>query len=167
MRRLALLLLVSIPLTLVGYASAASGAVSAQHLSITIGNDGTGPVTATGTIADTGTYTTLSGRQAGKGRASHGTFRIDLSAGSFSGKYTAVRRSASLDKTTCVEIDKGIGVDIINKHLGIGKYAGMKGTGLFTYISTATGAPTNGGCDMSHATTSTQVESQGFIKLAS
>jgi hypothetical protein len=169
MRRLALLLM-TVPLALVGYgATAASASVASEHLSITIGADGTGPAIATGAINEpTGTYTTLSDHQAGKSPVHHGTFRIDFADGSLFGKYTSIQKSSTFNPTTCTETDKGKGVSILNKQLGTGVFAGAKGTGHFTFVTTITRTVTpTGGCDMSAPTVSTQVEDQGHIKLAS
>jgi hypothetical protein len=163
------LLACALPLALVGYAAAPATAapVTAQHFSITIGLDGNGTVIATGTINDaTGKYKTLSEHQAGKSHITHGTFEIDLSAGTFQGKYTSNLKHSSLDPTTCTETDSGKGVAILNKMTGTGAYVGIKGTGHFTFVTTITGTVTATGCDFSAPTGSTQVEDQGHIKVA-
>ena len=81
MRRLAVLLM-TVPLALVGYGvTAASATVLDQHVSITLDTTGTGPVVSTGGINQTGTFTILSLRQAGKSHTSHGTFRADFADG--------------------------------------------------------------------------------------
>jgi hypothetical protein len=168
MRRL-FLLVMAMPLALIGYAAAPASAapVTAQHLSITIGADGNGTVVATGAINDMGTYKTLTSRQAGKSHITHGTFEIDLTAGTFSGKYASNQKHSSLDPTTCTETDTGKGVSIVNKMLGTGAYAGMKGSGHFTFVTTIVGTVTATGCDFSASTGSTQVEFQGKVKIAS
>ena len=89
MRRIFMLLL-AVPLVVVGYAGSASATVVAQHVSVTLDANGTGPAVSTGAINDTGTFTTLSQRQSGKSHTSHGTFRIDF----------AIRIPFSLDFVT-------------------------------------------------------------------
>jgi hypothetical protein len=167
MRRL-LLLVMAMPLAFVGFAGPASAApVTPQHFSITVGLDGNGTVTATGTINDTGTYKTLSEHQAGKSHITHGTFEIDLTAGTFQGKFTSNQKHSSLDSTTCTETESGKGVAIANKMTGTGAYVGIKGQGHFTFVTTIVGTVTATGCDFSAPTGSTQIEFQGHIKVAS
>jgi hypothetical protein len=164
MRRI-FMLVMAVPLVLVGYAAPASATVVPQHVSVTLDANGTGPAVSTGAINDTGTFTTLSIRQAGKSHTSHGTFRVDFTAGSYSGKFTAIDKSESFDAATCTDTITGKGVDVINKKAGTGDYAGLKGHGHFTYIVTVTGVATTDGCDMSAPTVSNQIEVDGVVKL--
>jgi len=167
MRRFALLL-VTVPLAIVGlYVAPASATVLHQHVSATLDANGTGPAVSTGDINQTGTFTTLSMHEAGKSPVSHGTFRIDFPDGSYSGKFKSIVKHSSLDSTTCIETDTGKGNYVLDKHLGTAAYLGMKGSGHFTFTSTATGTVTATGCDMSHATLSTQVEADGKVKFLS
>jgi hypothetical protein len=164
MRRIFMLLL-AVPLVVVGYAGSASATVVPQHLSITLDANGSGTAVSTGAITDTGTFTTLSQRSAGKSHTSHGTFRIDFATGSYSGKFTSIDKSESFDAATCTDTITGKGVDIINKKLGTGAYAGLKGHGHFTYVVTVIGVATADGCDMSAPTVTNQVEADGVVKL--
>ncbi len=164
MRRIFMLLL-AVPLVVVGYAGSASATVAAQHVSVTLDANGTGPAVSTGAINDTGTFTTLSQRQSGKSHTSHGTFRIDFATGSYSGKYKSTDKSDSFDPTTCTETINGKGVDILSSKGGTGAYAGIKGHGHFTYVVTVVGVATVDGCDMSAPTVTNQVEVDGVVKL--
>jgi hypothetical protein len=164
MRRI-FMLVMAVPLVLVGYAAPASATVVPQHVSVTLDATGTGPVVSTGAINDTGTFTTLSLRQSGRSHTSHGTFRIDFTAGSYSGKFTAIDTSQTFDAATCTATITGKGIDVINKKLGTGDYAGLKGHGHFTYVQTITGVATVDGCDMAAPTVSNQIEGDGVVKL--
>src|SRR5262249_23180432 len=104
--------------------------------------------------------------QAGKSHVAHGTFRIDFATGSISGKFTSIQTSDKFDATTCTETAKSKGVEILDKQAGTGAYAGVKGSGHFTTVTTVTGVVTATGCDMSAPTVSTQVEGDGHVKLA-
>src|SRR5262245_8476300 len=115
MRRLALLLM-TVPLAFVGhYATAASATVLQQHVSVTLDGTCSGPGTSTGAIEQTGTFTPLSQHQAGKSPVAHGTFRIDLPAGSYGGKFKSIVKHTSFDGTTCVFTEAGKGNDVLDK----------------------------------------------------
>ena len=166
MRRL-LMFVMTVPLAVAVYAGPASAAPAQhEHVSVTLDANGTGPAVLTGAINDTGTFTTLSSHQSGKSHTSHGTFRIDFATGSIGGKFVSIETSDKFDATTCTETQKSKGIDVLNKKAGTGAYAGVKGTGHFTSVTTITGVPTGTGCDMSAPTVSTQIEGDGHIKLA-
>jgi hypothetical protein len=167
MRRLALLLM-TVPLAIVGFDVApASATVLHQHVSATLDNTGSGPAVSTGDINQSGSFTTLAQHEAGHSPVYHGTFRIDFADGSYSGKYKSIAKHSNLDPTTCIETVTGKGNYVIDKQLGTGAYAGMKGSGHFTFTDTVTGTVTATGCDLSHATVSTQLEADGKVKFAS
>jgi hypothetical protein len=168
MRRLALLLM-TVPLALVGFdVTPASATVLHQHVSATLDGTGAGPAVSTGDINQTGTFTTLTRHEAGHSPVYHGTFSIDFPpAGSYAGKFKSIAKHASLDPTTCIETVTGKGNYVIDKHIGTGTYAGMKGSGHFTFTDTETGTVTATGCDMSKPTVSTQLEADGKVKFAS
>jgi hypothetical protein len=156
----------TVPLAVAVYAAPASAAPAQhEHVSATLDANGVGPAVLTGAINDSGTFTTLSEHQSGKSHVSHGTFRIDTATGSIAGKFVSLQTSDKVDATTCTETQKSKGTDVLDKKAGTGAYAGVKGTGHFTSVTTITGVVTATGCDMSAPTVSTQIENDGHIKL--
>jgi hypothetical protein len=145
---------------------APAGAAKAGQETATLTIDastGSGTVTAAGAFAGSGTVDTL--RSKTSGRVHHFLEKLTFGSDTVTIKAVTVRRSRTIDSTTCAVTETDKGVWKITS--GTGAFAKAKGHGHLVATANVTGTPDTSkphGCDFSKLTGTITVDAKGRVK---
>jgi len=145
-------------------AAKAGGKPAQETATLTIdASTGSGTVTAAGAFAGTGTVDTLKSKTAG--RTHHFVEKLTFGSDTITVKAVSVRRSRTIDSSTCAvtETDKGVW----KIASGTGAFAKAKGHGHLVATANVTGTPDASkphGCDFSKLTGTITVDAKGRVK---